>query len=43
MQLYDHPLSPYAMRVRIILREKGIPFEAHELGAGRAFLPPAAR
>jgi len=37
------PLSPYAMRVRIILREKGIPFEAHELGAGRAFLPPAAR
>ena len=31
MQLYDHPLSPYAMKIRIILREKGIPFEAHEI------------
>ena len=31
MQLYDNPLSPYAMKVRIILREKGIPFEAHEI------------
>ena len=31
MQLYDHPLSPYAMKVRIILREKGIPFETHEI------------
>jgi glutathione S-transferase len=26
--LYDHPLSPYAQKCRIALREKGIPFEA---------------
>lgn len=24
--LYDHPLSPYAQKVRILLREKGLPF-----------------
>lgn len=28
MLLYDHPLSPYAMKVRIMLREKGIAFDA---------------
>jgi glutathione S-transferase/RNA polymerase-associated protein len=25
--LYEHPLSPYAQKVKIALREKGIPFE----------------
>jgi glutathione S-transferase/RNA polymerase-associated protein len=28
MKLYDHPLSPYAQKVRIALREKGAAFEA---------------
>lgn len=28
MLLYDHPLSPYAMKVRMMLREKGIAFDA---------------
>jgi len=28
MLLHDHPLSPYAQKVRIMLREKGLPFEA---------------
>ncbi len=26
--LYEHPLSPYAQKVKISLREKGVPFEA---------------
>lgn len=26
--LYEHPLSPYAQKVRILLREKGLAFEA---------------
>lgn len=26
--LYEHPLSPYAQKIRILLREKGLPFEA---------------
>jgi glutathione S-transferase/RNA polymerase-associated protein len=37
IQLYDHPLSPYAQKVRIALREKGVDFEAVTpmgLGAG---------
>src|SRR5579862_4801519 len=37
--LYDHPLSPYAQKVRIALREKGVPFVATlpgGLGAGGA-------
>jgi glutathione S-transferase len=37
--LYDHPLSPYAQKVRIALREKGLPFTAAlpgGLGAGGA-------
>lgn len=37
--LYDHPLSPYAQKVKIALREKGLPFEASMpggLGAGGA-------
>jgi glutathione S-transferase len=31
MKLYDHPISPYAMKVRTILYEKGIPFEKAEI------------
>jgi glutathione S-transferase/RNA polymerase-associated protein len=39
LRLYDHPLSPYAQKVRIALREKGQPFETPlpgGLGAGGA-------
>jgi len=39
LTLYDHPLSPYAQKVRIALREKGQPFQAAlpgGLGAGGA-------
>lgn len=39
MLLLEHPLSPYAQKVRIALREKGIPFETQTpdgLGAGNA-------
>ena len=39
LTLYDHPLSPYAQKVRIALREKGQPFGAPlpgGLGAGGA-------
>jgi glutathione S-transferase/RNA polymerase-associated protein len=39
LTLYDHPLSPYAQKVRIALREKQIPFELRlpdRLGAGGA-------
>ena len=25
--IYEHPLSPYAQKVKIALREKGVPFE----------------
>ena len=38
MILYDHPLSPYAQKVRIMLREKKQKFEAvipDELGSGQ--------
>ncbi len=31
MKLFDHPISPYAMKIRILLREKGIDFEKHEV------------
>lgn len=31
MKLYDHPLSPYAMKIRIILYEKGVAFEKEEI------------
>lgn len=37
MLLFDHPLSPYAQKVRIMLREKGLAFEARlpdGLGSG---------
>ena len=39
IKLYDHPLSPYAQKVKISLREKGVPFETvlpDGLGAGGA-------
>ena len=38
MILYDHPLSSYAQKVKIALREKGIGFERHlpdDFGTGR--------
>jgi glutathione S-transferase len=31
MKLYDNPLSPYAMKIRTILYEKGIDFEKEEI------------
>lgn len=39
LRLYDHPLSPYAQKVKIALREKGVAFTAElpgGLGAGGA-------
>ena len=39
LRLYDHPLSPYAQKVKIALREKGQAFEAlmpQGIGAGGA-------
>jgi glutathione S-transferase/RNA polymerase-associated protein len=35
VELFEHPLSPYARKVKILLHEKGIPFE-------RRFVNPAA-
>jgi len=31
MKLFDHPISPYAMKVRSILYEKAIEFDKHEI------------
>jgi glutathione S-transferase len=39
MLLYEHPLSSYAQKVKIALREKGVPFELElpeSFGTGRA-------
>ena len=39
LKLYDHPFSPYAQKVKIALREKGVAFEAplpQGIGAGGA-------
>lgn len=39
MLLYEHPLSSYAQKVKIALREKGVPFERElpmSFGTGRA-------
>lgn len=39
LKLYDHPLSPYAQKVKILMREKGLAFEAVTpggMGAGGA-------
>ena len=38
MLLYEHPLSSYAQKVKIALREKGVPFAAElpdSFGTGR--------
>jgi glutathione S-transferase len=43
--LYEHPLSSYAQKVKITLREKGIAFKAElpeDFGTGRADGPFAA-
>src|SRR5262245_38448179 len=40
--LYDHPLSPYAQKCRIAMREKGIAFEARlpaAIGSGTGLEP----
>jgi glutathione S-transferase/RNA polymerase-associated protein len=38
--LYEHPLSPYAQKCKIALREKGIPFEARlPVGIGSGSVP----
>jgi glutathione S-transferase/RNA polymerase-associated protein len=40
--LFDHPLSPYAQKCKIALREKGVPFEAKlpaGVGVGSGFDP----
>ncbi len=29
IRLYEHPLSPYAQKVKLALIEKGIAFETH--------------
>ncbi len=31
MILYEHPISPYARKVKLFLREKGIPFELRQV------------
>lgn len=39
MLLYEHPLSSYAQKVKIALREKGVPFEVElpeDFGTGRS-------
>jgi glutathione S-transferase len=39
LTLYEHPLSPYVQKVKIALREKGIPFEPvtpNAIGSGAA-------
>ena len=42
MLLLEHPLSSYAQKVKIALREKGVPFRAElpeDFGTGRADTP----
>ena len=48
MLLYEHPLSSYAQKVKIALREKGLAFDVETpqaLGSGSSTgpLPPPAR
>jgi glutathione S-transferase len=31
IELYDNPLSPYALKIRVMLYEKGLDFEKHEI------------
>ena len=45
MRLYEHPLSSYAQKIKIALREKGVPFTVErpeDFGSGRADGPGAA-
>ena len=45
LTLYDHPLSPYAQKVKIALREKGLKFDVETpqaLGSGNSAGPFAA-
>ncbi|MEH3119655.1 MAG: glutathione S-transferase family protein [Methylorubrum populi] len=45
MLLYEHPLSSYAQKIKIALREKGVPFKAElpeSFGTGRGDGPFAA-
>ena len=45
MILYEHPLSSYAQKVKIALREKGVAFERSlpaDFGTGRRGTPFAA-
>ena len=45
MLLYEHPLSSYAQKIKIALREKGVPFTAElpeRFGTGRDAGPFAA-
>lgn len=46
--LYEHPLSPYAQKVKILLLEKGLPFEARmpnptDLGPNSDFVKASPR
>ena len=39
MLLYEHPLSPYAQKVKIALREKGVAFDVETpqaIGSGNS-------
>jgi hypothetical protein len=43
-RLYEHPLSSYAQKIKIVLREKGLPFESitpDDLGTGKVDGPLA--
>jgi Glutathione S-transferase, N-terminal domain len=35
MKLYTHALSPFSAKVRIVLREKGLPFDDEQLPISR--------
>ena len=43
MLLYEHPLSSYAQKVKIALREKGVAFDAETPSGARAPAPRPAR
>jgi glutathione S-transferase/RNA polymerase-associated protein len=40
ISLYEHPLSPYAQKVKIVLQEKGLPFEAKTPAFGGSGFDP---
>lgn len=46
MRLYEHPLSSYAQKIKIALREKGVIFTAEvpdSFGTGRSDTPSPPR